>query len=103
MKNPCPRCGREQSGGGHAFYMHRMETVSVYVVHDYYGCDTGCCGHRVIGLDASGEVVSTSWEWAHPDLKRESKEEFVRRVVLYSWPETMPIMMERSEAADCTR
>jgi hypothetical protein len=29
----------------------------LYFVHDYLGCDTGCCGHRFYVLDRTGHVV----------------------------------------------
>ena len=47
------------------------------VLHRYYGCDTGCCGH-VVELD--GEQVG-EFEFGGPesvDKKREFAEELVR-------------------------
>jgi hypothetical protein len=51
--------------------------TAVRVYHTYYGCDTGCCGHRIAITDEpkesldeywpSGSVWS-DWEWDHaPD------------------------------------
>lgn len=36
------------------------------VRHAYYGCDTGCCGHEVVGLDCQGNEVFRKFEFDHP-------------------------------------
>ena len=67
----CKRCGRPRSATGHNSlkWGHAYEAAHVtksYVVHDYYGCDTGCCGHSVIGLDEQGHEIFREFEFAHP-------------------------------------
>jgi hypothetical protein len=42
------------------------QAVTSYVVHDSYGCDSGCCGHRIIGLDKQGQVVFSKFDFGHP-------------------------------------
>jgi hypothetical protein len=38
--------------------------MKVRVLHSYYGCDTGCCGHRI---EIDGEEVDDSFEFDHFD------------------------------------
>lgn len=67
MADNCERCGRpvlfplpERNGV-------KRHVVSARVVHEYYGCDTGCCGHVVNGYDCDGkEVWSSSFHFDHP-------------------------------------
>lgn len=40
-----------------------MKTIVVY--HSYYGCDTGCCGHR-IELLIDGESQGEHFSFDHP-------------------------------------
>jgi hypothetical protein len=40
--------------------------VKVYVVHAFYGCDTGCCGHIVVAQDAQGNECQGGFEFMHP-------------------------------------
>ena len=38
-----------------------------YVVHDFYGCDSGCCGHRAYLVDADGnQVAHSAFAFDHP-------------------------------------
>lgn len=38
-----------------------------YVVyHSEYGCDTGCCGHRIVLRDDDGQYVDSGWDFDHP-------------------------------------
>ena len=58
MSDNCEQCGRPiastkpfwKHGKRHCF-----RAVSVYAVHGFYGCDTGCCGHRFYAIDDKGE------------------------------------------------
>ena len=38
------------------------------VRHDFYGCDTGCCGHSVYGYDEEGRTVFRKFYFDHPGL-----------------------------------
>jgi hypothetical protein len=38
--------------------------VKIRVLHRYYGCETGCCGHV---LEIDGEEVEGSFDFWHPD------------------------------------
>lgn len=61
----CPKCGRP-----HRLQETRECAMSraayCYVVHDYYGCDSGCCGHRAYLCDAAGNILEEQWAFIHP-------------------------------------
>lgn len=38
--------------------------MKIRVLHAYYGCDTGCCGHI---LEIDDEEVEGSFDFGHPD------------------------------------
>ena len=66
MQNHCQNCGRprhvDETEGRNVY-----ETpLYGYVVHDSFGCDTGCCGHRFYLADLNGHVVCSSFEFTHP-------------------------------------
>lgn len=47
-----------------------MLNRKVIVYHSYYGCDTGCCGHRVEIINPDAERVYTGngeFKFDHPD------------------------------------
>ena len=48
--------------------------MRVVVYHDYYGCDTGCCGHIIEMGDES------KFDFIHPGLM-ENHLEFAKRLV----------------------
>jgi hypothetical protein len=55
----CPRCQRpilfpltEHDGPCHT-------GVTAYLVHEFYGCQSGCCGHCAYLLDAQGDIVAS--------------------------------------------
>jgi hypothetical protein len=60
----CERCGRsvdkkpDRTPGGAKY---------VKVVHGYYGCDTGCCGHEIIAVGKAGFIVAEKWVFDHAD------------------------------------
>lgn len=62
----CNRCGRKIVGGGVPWHNCIEHVVKMRVVHDNYGCDTGCCGHRIYGYDDRGVEVFDRFEFAHP-------------------------------------
>lgn len=49
--------------------------MKVTVIHDRYGCDTGCCGH-VVECDEDRAFVFTHWK-----ENRETAIEFAKRMV----------------------
>lgn len=66
----CEVCRRPRNAvvvtdGIHKPCMQRMEGGSVRYHHDFYGCDTGCCGHRMILTDAKGNEVWSEFEFTH--------------------------------------
>lgn len=66
----------EHTAGGHA--------ITVRVYHDYYGCETGCCGHT-IELTLPDGSERTHFEFDHPGKEnrrawaRELVEDYLRR------------------------
>ena len=63
----CERCRRPVLFGGPRCVDCRKETaVRATVEHAYYGCDTGCCGHEVLGFDAEGDEVFRRFDFDHP-------------------------------------
>lgn len=46
----------------------KLEGAVVYVVHDGYGCDTGCCGHRLYIEAADGTTLASEFDFYHCDL-----------------------------------
>ena len=45
--------------------------MRVRVLHSYYGCETGCCGHIV---EIDGEERRNSFNFMHADSVEEAKE-----------------------------
>lgn len=52
------------------------QVVTVY--HDYYGCETGCCGHTI---DLNGARIG--WSFCHPDesLTEDQAREWARKIL----------------------
>lgn len=60
--------------------------MKILVYHTYYGCDTGCCGHRIEFYPTDDDKCYQSFEFDHAekgqDLKeyaRELAENFIKR------------------------
>lgn len=71
--------------------------AAVYVVHNGYGCDTGCCGHSVIAVDERDSVIHESFEFAHP--YSEDYETFAKELAHEYFPHA-PFDWERCEVSD---
>jgi hypothetical protein len=74
MNATCERCGRpvrrpndHQIASG--FPDGRAGGKRLYFVHDFLGCDSGCCGHRFYVVDTTGHVV-----WSHFMLDEHSRD-----------------------------
>jgi hypothetical protein len=60
--------------------------MKVIVTHEYYGCETGCCGHVVELYEDDGTYVTNDFFFDHPYYKdkdedgtwRKWAEEFVK-------------------------
>jgi hypothetical protein len=70
MTEKCNKCGRERSVHNPRTG-NKCDAAYFYVVHDYYGCDTGCCGHRVILCDESDNELDREWDFEHFDNNEE--------------------------------
>jgi hypothetical protein len=53
--------------------------MKVIVYHAYYGCDTGCCGHR-IELQYPDEMVREAFDFGHC-LSDQDPIDFARQLV----------------------
>lgn len=80
-KSICPRCGRTPSKVNDYPQVGRI--AYFIVTHNSYGCDTGCCGHSVEGVDERGTEHRMGWFFDHPGIGQ-SEEEFARECVLYA-------------------
>lgn len=43
----------------------KLESASVYIVHEGYGCDTGCCGHRLYIEATDGTTLASEFDFWH--------------------------------------
>jgi len=51
--------------------------VKIRVLHAYYGCDTGCCGHI---LEIDDEEEYSTFEFGHPDSVEKLREYILKHV-----------------------
>jgi hypothetical protein len=69
MRQYCDFCGRiaaESPVPEHLPCLERAKGGVVYYVHDSYGCDTGCCGHRFYFESGKGETTQLrDFEFTH--------------------------------------
>ncbi len=69
MSTTCERCGRSFPREGRLAHEECDKRAVVYlaVEHGGYGCETGCCGHRVVAYDADDhEVMRGPFSFDHP-------------------------------------
>lgn len=78
IKPLCPKCKRRVFGEQQHTICISSDVASVYVVHDYYGCDTGCCGHSVMITNPLGETCRY-FHFDHP--YHESDRTFIKRMI----------------------
>ncbi len=78
--NTCTKCNRPRyfDTNDHILCIS-SDIKKVYVVHDYYGCDTGCCGHSTIIITTRGEECSY-FEFDHP--YGETYNLFIKRMII---------------------
>jgi hypothetical protein len=55
------------------------------VVHAYYGCDTGCCGHAVETYDRLGRKLERTFDFSHP-YGQDDYHEFARSLAAIHAP-----------------
>lgn len=92
----CERCGREHYTPNKA----SRPWCGAYVIvkHDSYGCDTGCCGHRIYLYDENSQEVDSAFEFDHP-WSDQTKEEFCRDLAEEHFP-GIPLRLEDCGASD---
>jgi hypothetical protein len=74
-----------------------VEKRMAYIVHDSYGCESGCCGHRLILEDANRHVIESDWTFDHFYGDEMSKEEWCTSKLKARWPDC-EVNMEECEA-----
>ena len=74
----CPKCNRRVWGETEHPLCVSSDVTKIYVVHDFYGCDTGCCGHQVTVINTRGEKLSF-FHFDHPYY--ESDKSFIKRMI----------------------
>ncbi len=42
-----------------------MKAKYQYAVHDFYGCESGCCGTRFILVDENDIAIERKWDFDH--------------------------------------
>lgn len=52
-----------------------VKPVTFYIVHDYYGCGSGCCGSR-INLNIDGYDVYSKFEFYHVESLKQARQNF---------------------------
>ena len=92
----CLRCGRS------AHIEERLhgptwQGVYSYAVHDYYGCDTGCCGHMAYLCNGSDQVIDEHFEFTHP--YGETPDAWAREFCLSFWPD-VPVKIEMCQVSE---
>ena len=93
----CTQCGREHYVPDRA----PRPWCGAYatVEHEFHGCDTGCCGHRVYLFDEEGhEVDRSKFEFDHP-WSDQILEEFCRELAEEHFP-GIPLRLEECDAHD---
>lgn len=56
--------------------------MRITIKHEQFGCDCGCCGHRVYWEDDAGHVINGEFEFRHDDL--EDPREFARVMTIHA-------------------
>jgi hypothetical protein len=97
LNSLCPRCGRIIGHYSHARSGNLRRGEYAYIVHDYYGCDTGCCGHKAYLCDEDGQIIDEVFKFIHPG--RMSKKEFVSSYIHSLWC-NIKIDWEKCEISD---
>lgn len=103
----CKKCGRIIQGK-FAPEWHTGDECKfayAYLVHDGFGCDTGCCGHRLFACDDSGKVLDNVFEFTHADkwcndvANNEDARLWCEAVISVHWP-NIPIRYDLCSISD---
>lgn len=94
----CSNCGRARtSDHHHAPESAWIKAAYIYATHDYYGCDTGCCGFVLHAEDERGHEISVSeFDFMHVDSREELEMELRNWATDHGRPD-VPIDWERCE------
>ena len=61
MNEFCPLCGRLLNIPCESARVAQY----VYYVHEWYGCDSGCCGYRLYVMVENGSLMGAGFEFEH--------------------------------------
>jgi hypothetical protein len=70
MYNPperCKNCARTITAEQPTNGRYHGTVTRVVIEHDHYGCDSGCCGHRIYGYNEHGNITCSDFSFNHPD------------------------------------
>lgn len=95
----CDRCGRPVLAHYTPIGRAPVHVETAAVVHSFYGCDSGCCGHRVVGYNCDGIAVEEGrFEFDHPS--GESREAFAERMVRAAYGDSVTVRLDECEILD---
>lgn len=72
--------------------------TQIKVSHDWYGCETGCCGHRVTRTDDDGNE-DEKWFFEHPRVGGDA-DDFARKLVSMAWPDLEEFDLDVESVSD---
>ena len=64
-KETCTRCNRSRREH-QSSDASTCDAAYAYVVHDYYGCDSGCCDHSIMLCNSNNKIIERHFEFSHP-------------------------------------
>lgn len=97
----CKNCGRTITAEHPTEGRYHGTVTRVTINHDFYGCDTGCCGHYIRGYNERGDIVCSDFTFHHPDADTVADiYEFTARQVREVFGHHIPVDLENSDLID---
>lgn len=94
----CPKCDRQFLTPKTKRNGNLSRAAYCYVVHDYYGCDTGCCGHIGYLCDDNNEILDEHFVFVHNYL-HEDNNKWIQEFLSDIWPK-IPIHYNKCNVGD---
>lgn len=67
-----------------------------YIVHDLYGCESGCCGHALYLCNLKGDIIKSQWIFSHP--YGEDKNIWAEQMCRAEW--NVPVRLDLCKVSD---
>jgi hypothetical protein len=97
----CKNCGRPVTAEPPKSGRYHGLVTRATVEHEFYGCDTGCCGHRIHGYDARGGSVCSEFSFSHPDSNDETdRRRFCEELIADTFGPGVVLDWDESDAID---